>query len=190
MFRRRNKNCDGAVEPTASVNTEVRTANEQGKGITAEEVLYVLEQDGFSPEQNADYESVVDLKYQGNRIYIEICDNEYVRITMSLGLDKEEFNRLNLYRMANYIADTVKCIKVTVLKDAIVFAVEFFVSGISEFTNFYKRYLDIIVESLYRSYRIYQDLEAASGNVQTENSLSNNESDLGFMVSPSGQLKS
>lgn len=190
MFGRRNKNNDGAMDSQESVSTEVCTTNNHGRGITAEEVLNVLRHDGFFPELNVDYDSVVDVKYQGNRIHIEIIDNEYVRITMRLGFNEGEFDHLILHRMANYVAETVRCIKVILLKEVIVFAVEFFVSGISEFANYYKRYLDIIVESLYRSYRIYQDHETESREGQTEKSYSNTESNLEFMVSPNNQLKS
>lgn len=132
-----------------------KVANDVDLPISIVTVLAFLHKEGFVP-QRLDSD-VIGFKYQGDNYMIRISPDNYIQLGKGFRLDDVP---QKLMEAAMQTMAYMRCCKIVVGQDTIVFAVETYVVIWSDFTAYFHTYLGIIEETHRRLYDCYSRMQS------------------------------
>lgn len=155
-FFRKKRQDKAAVGNAARENDARKDVKE---GITVRAMFDFLKREGFVPEKDLNEESVIDFKYQGTPVRMEINDGEYIRLISGFSLKPEEMNYFNLLLAATNVMYELRMVKIVIGERWIQFTIETLVSSVEEYSVFFMSYLDILTNAITRHQEAYTKYE-------------------------------
>ena len=132
-----------------------KVANDDDLPISIVTVLAFLHKEGFVP-QRLDSD-VIGFKYQGDNYVIRISPDNYIQLGKGFCLDDvpRELMEAAMQTMAD-----MRCCKIVVRQNAIVFVIETYIATWTDFIAYFHTYLEIIEETHRRLYDCYSRMQS------------------------------
>lgn len=139
-------------------------------GITVDALFGFLKEEGFLPQKSVSEEDVIEFKYQGFHVSMELTDGEYIRLIFAYDIDQSDINFFDVMAAAQSVMFELRMVKVVCGAKWIQFSIEVLVSSLKEYSRFFIRYLDILSSAVIKHRDLYLKYKEEYSRRQNEKS--------------------
>lgn len=144
-------------------------------GITVEDMFKFLKKEGFLPRKDESDETSIEFKYQGTGIRMEISDGDYIRLMTFFTLDPDDVNYFDILIASSQVMLELRMVKVVVGEKWIMFSIETMVSSVEEYSEYFIRYLDILVAALSKHREVYSGYQESRQDGEVHSNVSDDD---------------
>lgn len=164
---------DSAAESPAEESAEGHVTKRSG--ITVEDMFKFLKKEGFLPRKDESDETSIEFKYQGTGIRMEISDGDYIRLMTFFTLDPDDVNYFDILIASSQVMLELRMVKVVVGEKWIMFSIETMVSSVEEYSEYFIRYLDILVAALSKHREVYSGYQESRRDGEVHSNVSDDD---------------